>query len=236
MRRDRERRRSALGAGLTLGLVLALVACDATPGEGELGNDRFYYACVDPDDAACDAGEATTLEAVPVVAKGSVFRLINEEPSNAAFCPTARLAVVPGEPVTFRAEVAGFAAVFARESDRDVRDLFHVEVAAPSYAALLVREADTPWVKPQATVAVPVGGSAELRVVPADAKGRVLAGALDWSWSSTPADLLDAVATVRGNVLLLAPKEISEGELVATGPNGLSATVEFAAVVAGGGR
>ena len=219
-----------------LGLLLA--GCGAAPGEGELGNDRFLYACVERSDAACDdassPGPTASLELLPVLAKGAVFRLITENPANLPYSPTPRLTVIEGEAVTFRAEVAGYSAIFARDANGTVRDLVHATVVEPATVSLSKRQGGGAWVNAGATLSVPVGSSVELRSAPTDASGHVLAGALDVVWSSTPEDLLADVAKVDGNVLLLAPSAPVEGELKVTVAGSLVAKVNFFAGVGGG--
>jgi hypothetical protein len=217
-----------------LGLLLA--GCGAAPGEGELGNDRFLYACVERSDAACDDASSPTasLELLPVLAKGAVFRLLTENPANVPYSPTPRLTVIDGEAVTFRAEMAGYSAIFARDANGNVRDLVHAMVVEPAAVTLLTRQGGSAWLESGATLSVPVGSTVALRSAPADALGHVLAGALDVVWSSTPEDLLATVAKVDGNVLLIAPEAPAEGELKVTVAGSLLAKVKFVAAVGGG--
>jgi hypothetical protein len=208
-------------------------ACSSSPGDGELGNDRFLYRCVHPNDAACDTVDGTTLEEVPIIARGATFRLVTEDPANMPECPSMRLVAVAGEPVTYRAEMAGFAAVFARDPRAFVRDLFHVEVARPTSALLLQRQGSV-FVAASNMLTVPVGSTTELRVVPLDASGRALAGALDWTWTSTPSTLLGTVAITEGNVVVLSPTQEVNGELRVEAPGGLVAAIAFDAKAGGG--
>ena len=213
--------------------ALALSACGATSGEGELGYDLFRYACVERSDAACDelgAGvKPVVLEAVPVLVKGGVFRLVTEDPWNTAVSPTGRIAPIEGEHGTFRAEIPGYAAIFSIDKNNNLVDFFHLTVVEPAAALLLFRQGPSVWVKPGGTLTVPVGSSAELRVVPIDAKGNMLAGSLAVVWTSMPPELLGAVATKDGNVLLIAPTEPLVGELLVSVAGGLKAQVNFIA-------
>lgn len=169
------------------------------------------------------------LEAVPVLVKGGVFRLVTDDPRNIAVSPTGRIALSEGGLGTFRAELPGYAAMFSVDEGGNLVDFFHLTVVEPAAALLLFRQGPSVWVKPGETLTMPVGSSAELRVVPIDAKGNMLAGSLAVAWTSLPPELLDAVATKDGNVLTLAPTEPLVGEFLVSVAGGLKAQVNFIA-------
>lgn len=211
------------------------------PGEkGELGNDRFFYECALPEDAACDDEFNSGLLDIPSVALGSTFAIDTENYDTDAFSPTDRLreVQVSSGAVAFEALQEGQAVIMSGVTGEpgEASDLTHIVVVAPSAVGFFrrgtefVRDPDQPglmtkeeWVRVTTDVDAQVGEVIELRVAPLDGGGGVLAGALPITWSGEPDeafmifdDASDNVIEVRADVAGATSITVTVGELSGT--------------------
>lgn len=216
-----------------LGLT-PLVGCLADgPGEqGELGNDRFFYECAKPADAACDdltpTGQGGGLLDIPSVALGSVFGMTTEDFDTDPASPTDRLVAqtLSSGQKAFKAEKAGVAVLVAYADAGDATDLTHVTVVEPSAAQLFQRDPNTSqWIAIKGPLTLPTGQALELRVAPVDDAGDLLAGAMDLVWAVDTSGVLSSDPGGDDNIVSISGATPGTVHLTAT----LGGTLEAAA-------
>jgi hypothetical protein len=193
--------------GLAL-LLCAAAACDVSgPSEsGDLGNASFFYDCEEAADAACDAGDPTTM---PSIALGSTFAIdVSGDGSVRATSPTPFLQELSSGPArsVFRASIEGFAVILAEDLDQGVArglDLDHVRIRAVDAVRFQVEEQVTfRDVDTAAPIALTVGETRRLRVAPLDVDGGELAGSLSTKWTSANPTAL-AITGASDNVVTI---------------------------------
>jgi len=224
-----------VSAALALG---ATAGCDGPGEQGELGNDRFFYECVDASDPACDdldpLADPASPDLIPAIATGSEFALSTSDERSEPVSPTPRLTVVD-EGVgrrTFRAEEPGDAVVVAEIAEGEATDLLHLTIRDPAGASIFVDDAFGAWTEAGATLAMSDGERRELRVALVSADGLLLSGAVPIVWSFDPPSLGD-VATIAGNVVTIVASAGGDGTLRADYANGASATLAIAVAIGG---
>jgi hypothetical protein len=222
-------------AALTLG---AAAGCEGPGEEGELGNDRFYYECVDATDPACDdldpLADPASPDVIPAIATGSEFALSTADERSEPVSPTRRLTVVDDGVGrrTFRAEEAGDAVVVAEVAEGEATDLLHLAIRDPAGASIFVDDAVGAWTEAGATLAMSDGERRELRVALVSADGLVLSGAVPIAWSFDPPSLGE-LATITGNVVSIVASAGGDGTLRADYANGASASLAIAVAIGG---
>jgi hypothetical protein len=167
-----------------LALAAACVGCgeddyDGSLSRGDLGRGTFVYGCVSESDTACVGRSASALPAV--VAVGSLFDVrfsIATGPQPTVASPLTDL--VRHTNSGFLVEAAGIFPLLALNGNREVVDIKHLRAA----------EIDEVRVQhgkelPARALQLAVGEELELTAQPFDADGVLLAGALDYAWTSS---------------------------------------------------
>jgi hypothetical protein len=199
--------------------------------EGELGNDRFTYACRVDSDAMCDEGSTVAQEPIyglPVVALGSQFGLDTDGITTEARAANSRLkedivSATDGN-VVFTAVQAGWTTVLSRTYDGAYVDLVHVLVKQPTGAKLFQRLASgEAWSSAAAALEVSSTTNAELRVAPVDGE-EVLAGGLIVSWTTEPTGIVEILPKEGNNVVTV--RALADGEATVT-----AALADFTATI-----
>jgi hypothetical protein len=225
--------RSAFRLVMATIAVGALAGCEGPGEEGELGNDRFFYACVDATDPACDdldpLADPASPDLIPAVATGSEFALSTSDERSEPVSPTNRLSVVEDgvDRRTFRAEEAGDVVVVAEIAAGEATDLMHLKVRDPAGASLFVEDAFGAWAEAAANLSMSVGERRELRVALVSADGLLISGAVPIAWSFDPPSFAD-VASIAGNVVSLTPSAGGDATVRADYANGISTTLAIA--------
>lgn len=212
-------------AGVVLGAVLGLAACDVTDTgrSGELGRGFFFYECDDnPDDGFCDRG-ALDREFPAAVATGARFRI-----DYRADDPAVHFDIVSGcldcmerTPDGFVMSDEGRAPLLVENGEGEIYDVLHIEAKAA--AELTVRVDGEVW--PDGELLLVQGETYELGATPRAADGTELGGALDYEWALGDEAVVEGLsATIRNDVELHATAEgettvtVRSGELELTIP------------------
>jgi hypothetical protein len=219
-----------------------LAACSLpNPGkDGELGNDRFIYECVDETDWACDDGE---LEGMPTIALGARFALRTEANYTTPVSLTSRIVDVSEVSTPeFEAVEEGWAALASQRREDDIVDVLHVKVERPGGVELSVSEPYTqtyPEGPPRAWDplgdALVTAESVDLRVRLTSADGQLLAGSLPTRWTVEPEGVVDVTPSSGDNVVGLRVLGPGIAQVTATIGDMWSATVSVDASAAEGG-
>lgn len=228
-------------SGRFLPLFTVLLACnfDNEPGKrGELGNDRFFYACVDEADAMCDGTDLETepLYGMPRIALGSRFGVETEGYTTEARAVNDRLTdETAGDGVTaFAAREVGWSTVMSRNYDEEAVDIIHVLVAETASVEVSERKpSDDDWTR--LTGAIAIDDDHQLRVAPFDVEGKPLAGGLPMKWTADPEDIVEILPASGDNIVSIRP--IASGLVTVTVEvnDALTATASFHVTHDGGG-
>ena len=197
-------------SGRFLPLFTVLLACGPTGGErGELGNDRFFYACVDDADAICDDVdlEAEPLSGIPRIALGARFGIETEGRTTTARAVNDRLDEDPhgGREKAFTALEPGWTTVMSVNDYGDAVDLVHVSVAETAALELSQREPTAEGWSQLGTGPLAIEKDHQMRVVPLDAEGAVLAGGLPMQWTAEPEGIVEFLPEKGNNVVTVRP-------------------------------
>lgn len=206
------------GKSLALSATLvAVVGCGSNGPEGplqaagELGNGTFAYTCAALSDAACDES-ADALKASNLVAVGSRFGMTFKPRESVspirieAVSPTLlqRVGLSGNE---FEVLGGGYVGLMAKQGQR-VLDITHLGLAPVASVAAEVRAPGAGLFVAGDRVELAEYESAQLRVVPRDADGKDLRGALPCLWTASDESLLSFGDSATDNVVTLSPRGV----------------------------
>lgn len=220
-------------------VVLAACSFGNQPGKrGELGNDRFFYACVDDADAMCDGADLETepLYGMPRIALSSRFGIDTEGYTTEARAVNDRLTeeLSTDGIRAFTANEPGWTTIMSRTYDEEAVDIIHVLVAEATTLQASEREIGAEaWGNATGTLAI--ADEHELRVAPFDAEGKPLAGGLDIKWAAEPDGIVDILPETGNNVVTIRPQATGAVTITATVNADLAATVSLDVTYDGGG-
>ncbi len=158
---------------------------------GDLGNGAFTYRCVDPSDPTCPEGVTTASDFPTAVAVAGRFG-IDYYPKGSTQQINARVFPVShtyfgGTGDQFTALKAGSGGIMARAADTgDVLDYLPVKILPVERLSLL----DTGANVPAADVSVKIGRQVTYRVRAQGSTQQTLAGAIDYIWAVSDANVL----------------------------------------------
>jgi hypothetical protein len=162
---------------------------ESDPRPGELGQGVFIYECVNNDDPVCpDALMADTFP--EQVATGSIFDVSFEQ--TAPDAPQSAIEISSGSDTyisdlgtAFRANQAGWGVLLARRTvDGLTLDILHLTIVDLAEIEITQPNSDAPLIVMQADQ------EQELRATPMADNGMVLGGALDFTWTSSDASVV----------------------------------------------
>lgn len=192
-------------AGVIVGAVLGLAACDVTDTgrSGELGRGFFFYECDDnPDDGFCDR-DAFDREFPAAVAMGAYFRIDYRPDDSAAYVDVVSgcLDCMERTADGFVMTTEGRAPLLAETGSGEIYDVLHIEAKAA--AELTVRIDGEVW--PDGELLLVRGESYELGATPRAADGTELGGALDYEWTIGDEAVVEGLsASIRNDIELRA--------------------------------
>lgn len=220
-------RRSALASAL----LVAGCSLGGPGQQGDLGNDRFQYACVVDSDSMCDdqpgSFQQEPIYGLPVIALGATFGLDTDGVTTEARSINDFVDERGTDTNGLRELVAtkpGWAAVASFTFDGQPVDVVHVLVVDPTAAILFVRPtAGSEWAESKGTPSKIVGSHPlDVRIAPADANGNLLAGGLQVSWTATPSGIVDISPPATDNVVHVS--RIKDGDVTLTAKLGAFTT------------
>jgi hypothetical protein len=225
-------RRLALAAAAAASLLGA--GCELGGGGtvGELGNGRFFYQCVVPDDLFCsefnpdppvDVSEPAEVPDAMVL--GSAFALEFDvettDDEGGSFSADVECAVDGFEEQQhFRPSREGWFAFVAERSDGAVVDLLHVLVTTPERIDIAgngLSAGDT----------IAIAGPTDVAAIPYGGSGQILFGGFPATWTTSD----DEVVAVESSSVPGAPPTGALARLVPTGTGDALVTVTIAGVV-----
>jgi len=204
----------------TIAACLAtLLACndDYEPppsAQGELGRGEFTYRCSGQSDALCPGSSQTATGFPKAVAQGGRFSLdyaYNEDYAGMALpllktSAPARIADANG---IFTGIALGYTSIIGVSGTSEVIDVKHMRLAAIDHL-----EVTEDFLTIGETVTVSAGAELALTVSPYGAQDELLAGSLDYTW--TTADPTIAAVVGAGTDDLASIEGLSEGETTVT--------------------
>lgn len=185
---------------------------------GDLGRGTFQYTCVSEDDVVCGSGAKTKDFTFPtsLAVKGRFKLTYNPKSSfqsqigNPVLKPASNEFISDDSLDFFRALKPGRVAVVARSSSNGkAADLTYVRIAAPTKLRLL----DDKNQPSRLNIEVKRGDTFLLRAEARDANDAVLAGTIDFDWTTSAPTIVDLDAGTPIAKMPFVAKEVGEAKL-----------------------